>query len=180
MNDRKVLVVENRFQGRERRMQSEEPIEVDCGFFHAPAWFGNRNLRTQIVIMTITERHHHRDTIRGASLKDRDHDGMFFGAPSILLSQRRAHQERRHGRITRQGESGGFQKITTRNCHVYLIWNSGEPIRLTMEFIGSWKLTVVPGMWPAVSATAKFNLSRTAPVPSQWSLRSGYPVGGWH
>src|SRR5262245_9774479 len=99
-------------------MKAEESIEIEGSFRIAATWCRNRDLLTNVVIMMISERHDHGDSIRGAALKYCDDDRPVLGCSSIGLSECRTNQERGRGGKTGERETTGFNKKATAD-HKY-------------------------------------------------------------
>jgi hypothetical protein len=113
MNDCQVPLVIDGLQRAQRRMESEESIQIDCRVGGAIARSRDSNLRPSRSIVAIPVGCHYRYPVRSATLEDGDQNrSVCARSGACRLRQCRADQKRRRRRETCHSESGRFQKIT--------------------------------------------------------------------
>src|SRR5215471_21051678 len=86
---------------RERRMQTEEAIQIDRGLRRAVR-LGNSDRRAQFVVTRLSERNHHVEAVYSAALENRNQD--FLAAAAELGSINRARKPFRHRANAENGE----------------------------------------------------------------------------
>ena len=167
-------VPEERDERLERRMQSEESVEVDRRLA-AGARARNGDRRPRRVIRLLAVRNEDVQPVHGAALEDRDEDAprrrrARLGHPDEDARDESARDEREAGRLEEQPSIE----------HAYCLWKSGPPrssaaLACAPSTFGSG---TVPATLPSVRATAKFTRASSAPALTQASAVSAYPVGG--
>src|SRR5262249_8920116 len=90
----------------------------NCATVAATRWFGNGNLGANCGVVSVAERHDHRNTIGCPTLKDRDDNRVIFSVRSIGLSESSTHKELRGARVAGESHGTGFEEIPTLYCHV--------------------------------------------------------------
>src|SRR6266478_7869886 len=123
MHDGELILMKERLEWREARMQAKKSVEVDrcitiqlgiCKYKpRTPAatlWLRNRDGRTHAVIIRFAKGHDDIQTVRRAALKK--HDELF-----LVRHGCRGHgalQKRGHGAQANHGHSAVFQEIPAR------------------------------------------------------------------
>src|SRR6266545_4946230 len=193
MNDRELARVPQRLERCETRMQPEEAIEIDGAL--SRSWRGNADARPCGVVLALAERNDHIQPVDSAALKDRDEDLAACAAGGF----HRARQECRRETEAEERQPPVLHEDASRK-HAYLLWNSGEPSVSAITCRGSVAFAIVaavasescppsagstgavpnwtPRILPPTSCSAKFIRLSSAPVFTQTSARSAYPVGG--
>ncbi len=117
VHNRQVLLIEERLERSERRVQSEETVQIDRrailfrGVVRRPR-DGNR--RAEVVVGLFAVRHHHVQSVGRAALEDRDQDllacaGSLARIQSALEPQgRRAHTDHGEGGISKKNRRVGI------------------------------------------------------------------------
>ena len=84
VDNRQMPRVEHRLERRERRVQSEESVQID-GRIGRAVRFGNGDGGPQFVIALLSEGNHHVQAVHGAALEDGDQD--FLAPPGNLVAE---------------------------------------------------------------------------------------------
>ena len=94
IDNRQMLLVEQRLERRERGMQSEEAVQVDRGVV-VLAWVAggprDRDGRAQVVVGLLAVRHHDVQAVGRAALEDRDQNFLARAGASAAYKARSSH-----------------------------------------------------------------------------------------
>src|SRR5215467_6725634 len=89
VHNRKLVLIINRFQGSERRVQSKESVEVDGAAVAVRRGLRNCDLRPEFVIVFVTERYNHRNAICSSTLKDGNNDRLILSPARLFFREGR-------------------------------------------------------------------------------------------
>src|SRR6266446_5036085 len=110
VHNRKLVLVKERLERREARVQSEESVQVDRRVRAATLRLGNRNCGPHAVVIGLAKRHNNVQAVSRAALKQ--HDEL------LLVRHRRrgdgALQKRGHRAEADHGHAALLQKIPPR------------------------------------------------------------------
>src|SRR6266850_1451588 len=130
MDNGELVFVKKRFEWRKARVQAKKSVKVDRRVSRAPTGSGDRNRRTQPVVIWLAERHDDIQTICSAALEQ--HDKL----PFVRHGRRgnSALQEGRHRAQAHHGHAALLQEIAPRKFQVSYAFATFVAHRLFITF----------------------------------------------
>src|SRR5436190_1862941 len=119
VDGRETLVVPDRFQRREARVQAKVPVEID----HRLPWDGDA--RALLVIGRLTVRDDHVQAVDRAALEEADENRAAGGGEGAAKGVRGSSQEQWIESETHERQRAGFDEHSARDGHC--LWKSGPP-----------------------------------------------------
>src|SRR5687768_8483086 len=130
MHRSKEAAIVQRLERRERRMQSEESIQVDRRVARDRACdtrgTRNGNGGPEGVVGLVSVRHDHVECVRRTALKEAD-QRLAFRSPQKLGAERGATEKARAQAKCYNGQCAGFYECSAFHVCLYRRWNSGDP-----------------------------------------------------
>src|SRR6476646_1443987 len=123
MNDGKLTRVVERLEGRQPRMQTEEPVEID-GRVGTRAWTRYRDARPGAIVRVLAERHDHVQPVDGTALEDR-HE--YFSARRVGSGSRPGEEGGREAEADEREPAVLEEDASRVHLETYRFWNSGDP-----------------------------------------------------
>src|SRR5258708_21838530 len=174
VHDRQLLRIVNGFEGRERRMQAEETVQVDGRLSSGlRRRYGNAGPQRGVVLLA--KWNHYVQSVHCPALEDRYQNFL-----ARVGAVRGAREPQRRGSQAEHSHPGALEEQASRRSehgHVHLLWKSGEPsskpatgafaeplVCLSMAASVSG-FASVNSTWCATSAGSALNLETSTVTP---------------